>query len=71
MTFAERQNAYQEFKNLKSLNAKIDAEIKLMEQQTGKVKLEKVSEIIGWIEKGSQICDKIAGTVLKASFMPK
>lgn len=71
MTFAERQNAYQEFKNLKSLNAKIEAEMKLIEQQTGKVKLEKVSEIIGWIESAAQISDKITGTVLKATFMPK
>lgn len=71
MTFAERQNAYQEFKNLKSLNAKIDAEIKLIEQQTGKVKLEKVTEIIGWIESAAKTSDKIAGTVLKATFMPK
>lgn len=71
MTFAERQNAYQEFKNLKSLNAKIEAEIKLIKQETGKIKLEKVTEIIGWIESAAKTSDKIAGTVLKATLMPK
>lgn len=71
LTFAERQKCYKEIEQFEKVNAKIEAETKLMEEQKGKVKLEKVTEVIGWIEDAAQISDKIAGTILKTSFLPK
>lgn len=71
LTFTERQKTYREYEQLKKLNAKIEAEIKLMEEQTGKVKLEKVSEVIGWIGEAANITNNIAGTLLKAAIVPK
>lgn len=71
LTFAERQKAYKEYEQLKKLNAKIEAEIKLMEQQTGKVKLEKISEVISWIGEAANITNNIAGTILKTAIVAK
>ena len=71
LTFTERQKMYKEIEQIKTINAKIEAETKLMEQQAGKVKLEKVTEVIGWINQASRIANDISGTVLKAALMPK
>ena len=66
---AQKQKVYKDIEQYQAINAKIEAETKLLDQQTGKTKLEKTSVIIGWIKDLSQISSNITSTVGKAMIL--